>query len=115
MGKSNIPEHVREQIKVMSRDDKTPKEIMQFVEKTYKIDLPYSTVYSIIKARSKHKKKGKVVLKDPREDAGKIEDIGKILEEIRGLVDELQGLYIDNLKAIRVQLMAAVQKSRNIA
>ena len=104
-----IPEKVRGQIKVMGRDGQTPKEIMQFVEKTYKLDLPYSTVYSILKARSKHKKKDQVVIKDSQEDAG------KIAEEIKALLEELQTLHLNTLKAIRVQLVAAVQKSRNIA
>ena len=54
-------------------------------------------------------------LKDPLEISSGPEDAGKIVEEIKALLEELQDLYISNLKAIRVQLMVAVQKLRNVA
>lgn len=120
MAKTKVPENVKKQVRDLSYAGMKPKEIMRQVEEKFGVDVPYSTVYAIIHTRAKGKvkteKKGKVALrKGSKVSVGDApEDAGKIAAEIKSLIDEMQSLYINSLKAVRSELIAAVQKLRTV-
>ena len=123
----NIKHHFLEVLKLSIKDDKSEvariflREIAAFIKNTYGVKFPSWQFYYIVKGLAKPKAENKRVkpkdfpqisVSAGRKEVGKIEDAGTIIKGIYALLDELQVLYIDNLKAIRVQLLAAVQKLR---
>ena len=118
MKKLEIPENVREQVKVMSREGKKFKEIAAHVKETYGIKMPYPKFHSITHSKGQAKrgrKLGKVVVqthKLQRKVGDSPEDAGKMAEEIKALIDELQELHVNTLKAIRLELVGAIQRAR---
>ena len=113
---SKLTEPMKEQVLNMHKDNKKAKEIQQFLQDSYQVDVTTNAIYSILrKDKAPEEKENNVVEKKGRKAKDKSTHIDKITE-IKNLLDEYDSLHaesIDSIRRILIEKCDELRKAQN--
>lgn len=105
--KSNIAPEIKNQVRAMKKEGQKPRKIVLFVKRQYGIDIKPYHIFTWMRA-----KKDLPVPEIQKATAPK--NAADIISDIHGLLDEMQNLHLNQLKAIRQELLEKCAKLKEV-
>jgi hypothetical protein len=113
MARQNLTPQQEEQIKIMRKEGKSPKEVVEFFKATYQISMPLWKI-SYITGKGAHGLSAGAKSSNKQKHDVEGDDIVAIAKEIAELPKKIEAVYLRIFKRQRKDLVVALARAQKI-